>query len=99
MNSFLFVCFQKFTQGKLTNKSGGDKCTPKRNNSISPARHIHRHQHVKKKDKVCVELFILWFKEDDIPGIFLAYFIADIGSYSQLKIESIFPNSQEKIPN
>ncbi|XP_060586469.1 autism susceptibility gene 2 protein-like isoform X3 [Ruditapes philippinarum] len=47
---------QKFTQGKLTNKSGGDKCTPKRNNSISPARHIHRHQHVKKKDKTQTNL-------------------------------------------
>jgi hypothetical protein len=34
-------------------------------------------------------------------GIVLAYFIADIRSYSQLKIEHVyyFLNPQEKIPN
>ena len=30
---------------------------------------------------------------------FFAYFIADTGSYSQLKMVSFFPSSQEKIPN
>lgn len=44
---------EKFTQGKLTNKAGGDKCTPKRNNSISPVRH---RQHVKRKDKTPTNL-------------------------------------------
>ncbi|KAL4223129.1 Autism susceptibility protein 2 protein [Mactra antiquata] len=39
---------EKFTQGKLTNKAGGDKCTPRRNHSISPARHKHRIPIVKK---------------------------------------------------
>ena len=32
-------------------------------------------------------------------GLFLAYFIANIGSYSQLKTVSFFPNSQENIAN
>jgi hypothetical protein len=32
-------------------------------------------------------------------GIFLAYFIAIIGSYSQLKIVYYIPNPQEKILN
>ena len=33
-----------------------------------------------------------------MQGIFWAYFIADIGSYSQLKIVSFFLNPQEKNP-
>ena len=32
-------------------------------------------------------------------GFFLAYFIADIGSYSQLKIASFFPIHRKKFPN
>ena len=44
----------------------------------------------------------LWILDDAfviLQGFFWAYFIADIRSYSQLKIESFFPNPQGKIPN
>ena len=36
---------------------------------------------------------------DTLQGLFLAYFIADIGTYSQMKKLSFLPNSQEKISN
>ena len=49
----------------------------------------------KKKHILKIDIRFLYYP----AGSFWAYFIADIRSYSQLKIVSFFPNSLEKIPN
>ena len=41
---------------------------------------------------------IVYIAYRGITGIFLAYFIANIGSYSQLKIVSFFPIGTKKFP-